>query len=283
MSSKNDITIIAPAKSWQLINIKEIFEFKDLLYFFVKRDITIVYKQTVLGFSWAILNPLLTMIVFTFAFGKLAKVSSDGLPYPLFAFAALVPWTYFSQALTLSTNSLVNSINLINKVYFPRIIIPLTPIIAKLVDFIIAFAILLVLMLIYGKIPGYQIIYIPYLILLMILTAFGIGLWLSAISIQFRDVRYAAPFLVQLLLFAAPVAWSLNAFDSNIVPKYGFWIKIIYGIYPMAGVVEGFRAALLGKQMPWDILLVGSISSLVLAVSGLFYFRKIEYKFADIG
>lgn len=275
MKPSSHSIIIEPKKGWQLINFKELLEYKDLFFLMVLRDITVLYKQTVLGFAWAILNPFFTMIVFSIVFGNLAQVPSDGVPYPVFSFAALVPWTYFSQALTNSTNSLINSSGLLSKVYFPRIILPMTPVFAKLADFGIAF-VLLVLMMVYFNIwPTINIIYLPLLILLMIMTASGVGMWLSALAIQFRDVKFAITFLVQLLMFAAPVVWS-----GNMIPnKY----RLIYGLYPMAGVIEGFRASLLGKsEMPWDYILVGSISSLVILTTGALYFRKMEKVFADV-
>jgi lipopolysaccharide transport system permease protein len=268
-------TIIEPKKGWQLIDLKELREYRDLFFFLVWRDIKILYKQTVLGFSWAIIRPVFSMVVFSVIFGRLAKVPSDGAPYPIFAYAALIPWTYFSAAMSKSTESLVSNVGMLTKVYFPRLIIPMTPVLAGLLDFAISFSILGLLMIWYGTIPTWNVIFLPLLILLMILTASGIGMWLSAMAIQYRDIRHAIGFLVQLLMYAAPVVWPV----SLIPDKY----RLIYGIYPMAGVIEGFRSSLLGTNpMPWDLILVGGLSAILIAVSGAFYFRRMERIFADV-
>lgn len=272
-------TIIKPTKGWTVINLKELFEYRDLFYFLILRDIKVLYKQTILGFLWAVLNPFFNMIVFTVVFGKLAQIPSDGIPYPLFSFAALIPWTYFSQSLTASTNSLVGSTAMFTKVYFPRLVIPLTPVFAKLIDFFVAFAMLIIMMIYYRVSPTINIVFLPVLILFMIGTASGIGMWLSALAIQYRDIKFAMTFMVQLLMYAAPVVWPV----SLITEKFGNNFKLIYGLYPMAGVIEGFRAALLGKNpMPWDLILIGSASTLIIFFSGLFYFRKMERSFADV-
>ncbi|MCZ6693423.1 MAG: ABC transporter permease, partial [Bacteroidetes bacterium] len=241
--------------------------------------VKVLYKQTILGFLWAILNPLFNMVVFSIVFGKLAQIPSDGIPYPVFSLAALLPWTYFSQALSSSTNSLVTQSGMFTKVYFPRLIIPLTPVVAKLVDFLIAFVMLIVVMAYYNIIPGYEIVFLPLLIILMILTASGIGMWLSALAIQYRDIKFAMTFMVQLLMYAAPVVWPVSLIEE----KFGYTAKMVYGLYPMAGIIEGFRAALLGSRpMPWDIIMMGTITALLVFVSGVFYFRKMERVFADV-
>lgn len=272
-------TIIKPKKGWQLVNWKELFQYKDLFYFLVLRDVKALYKQTVLGFSWAIIRPFFSMIVFSIVFGKMAKVPSDGIPYPVFSYVALIPWTYFSTSMTTSTTSLIGSANLLTKVYFPRLVIPITPVLAKLVDFVISFAILIVLMIVYKISPTVNIIFLPLLILLMILTASGIGMWLSALAIQYRDIKHAIQFLTQLLMYSAPVVWPV----SLIGEKFGETARLIYGLYPMAGVIEGFRASLLGKtEMPWDLIGIGTLSAVILAVSGAFYFNRMERYFADV-
>jgi len=260
---------------WRALNLKELVEYRDLLYFLVRRDITVLYKQTIMGFSWAIIRPVFSMIVFSVVFGRLAKVPSDGIPYPLFSYAALVPWTYFQTAMTSSTTSLVMRSDLISKVYFPRIFIPLTPVLAGLVDFAIALSLVAVLMFYYHYPPTAAIIYFPLLLGVMILTASGIGLWLSALAIQFRDVKFAIQFVAQFMMYAAPVAWP-----ASLIPaKY----RIFYGLYPMAGVIEGFRSSLLGKvSMPWDLIGMGTLSAVVLFVTGAFYFRRTERYFADV-
>ena len=272
-------TIIEPKSGWQLIDWKELREYKDLFYFLVWRDIKVLYKQTVLGFAWAIIRPVFSMIVFSVIFGRLANVPSDGIPYPIFSYAALVPWTYFSSALTGSTNSLVSNVRMLTKVYFPRLVIPMTPVLAGLVDFAIAFVVLLLMMAWYGIAPTWNVVYIPLLMLLMILTAAGTGMWLSAMAIQFRDVRHAIQFVVQLLMYAAPVVWPA----SLITERFGKVARLLYGLYPMAGVIEGFRSALLGTNpMPWDLIVPGILSALVIALSGAFYFRRMERIFADV-
>jgi len=267
--------IIEPKKGWQLIDWKELREYKDLLYFLVWRDIKILYKQTVLGFAWAIVRPFFSMIVFSVVFGRLAKVPSDGVPYPVFSYAALLPWTYFSTAMTNSTQSLIGSATMLTKVYFPRLIIPLTPIFAGLVDFVIAFLLLGALMAWYGIAPTVNIIFLPFLILLMILTASGIGMWLSAMAIQYRDVKHAIQFLAQILMYAAPVVWP-----ASLIPQQ---YRLVYGLYPMAGVIEGFRSSLIGTNpMPWDLILMGTLSAFLTAISGALYFRRKERIFADV-
>lgn len=243
------------------------------------RDITVVYKQTILGFAWAILNPLFSMLVFTIIFGSLAKIPSDGIPYPIFSFAALLPWTYFSSSLTGATNSLVTQASVFTKVYFPRIIIPLTPILSKLADFFIAFFILAGMMVYYKIMPSIELLYLPLLILLMILSAAGLGMWLSALAIQYRDVKFAMSFVVQLMMYTAPVVFPA----SLILENYGETLYLIYGLYPMTGVIEGFRSSIIGvNPMPWDLIGIGSLSSSLLFISGALYFRKMERIFADV-
>jgi lipopolysaccharide transport system permease protein len=268
-------TIIEPKQGWQLINWQELREYKDLFYFLVWRDIKVLYKQTVLGFAWAIIRPFFSMIVFSIVFGQLAQVPSDGVPYPIFAYTALVPWTYFSTAMSSSTQSLISNAGMLSKVYFPRLVIPMTPVLAKLVDFAIAFLLLGLMMIGYGIAPTWNALFLPFLILLMILTASGIGMWLSALAIQYRDVRFAMQFIAQLLMYAAPVVWP-----ASLIPQQ---YRLLYGLYPMAGVIEGFRAALLGTTpMPWDLILMGSFSAIVIALSGALYFRRLERIFADV-
>lgn len=268
-------TIVEPKRGWQLIDWQELRQYKDLFYFLIWRDVKILYKQTILGFTWAIIRPVFSMIVFSVVFGKLANVPSDGVPYPIFSFSALVPWTYFSSAMVDSNNSLINSANMLTKVYFPRLVIPMTPVLAKLVDFVIAFSILGLMMAWYGFTLTPNVIFLPLLVMLMILTAAGIGMWLSAMAVQFRDVRHATPFLAQLLMYAAPVVWPV----SLIPVQY----RLLYGLYPMAGVIEGFRSALLATSpMPWDLILTGTLSAIVIAFTGALYFRRVERIFADV-
>ena len=268
-------TIIEPGTGWQLIDWRELREYKDLFYFLVWRDIKVLYKQTILGFAWAIIRPVLAMIVFSIVFGRLAQVPSDGVPYPIFSYVALLPWTYFSTAMTSSTQSLITNANMLTKIYFPRLVIPMTPVLAGLVDFGIAFLVLGVLMLWYGIAPTWNVLFLPLLILLMILTASGIGMWLSALAIQYRDVRFAIQFIAQLLMYAAPVVWPVS-----LVPEQ---FRLLYGLYPIAGVIEGFRSSLLGTTpMPWDLILMGMLSAAMIAVAGALYFRRMERIFADV-
>jgi len=261
------------------IDFEELLHYKDLFYFLVFRDIKVLYKQTILGFGWAILRPFFSMIVFSFVFGRLANVPSDGIPYPIFSYAALVPWTYFQNSLTKSTQSLIQGANLFTKVYFPRIFIPMTPVVAGLVDFVIALGMLGVLMIWYGVYPNLNILFVPLMVLLMVLTASGAGMWLSVLGVQYRDVRFAIQFVTQLLMYAAPVVWPA----SLIGEKFGPTARILYGFYPMAGVIEGFRSALLGHNpMPWDLLVTGAISSLLIFLFGFMHFRRTERYLADV-
>ena len=241
----------------------------------VLRDITVLYKQTVLGVTWAVLNPFFSMVVFTVVFGMLLKVPSDGRPYALFSFTALLPWTYFSQSLTGSTNSLVQGTNLFTKVYFPRVFIPLVPVFSKLLDFGIAFVLLALMMVFYRVVPSWNVMLLPGLILLMMLTAAGAGMFLSALAIQYRDIRHAMQFLVQVLMYAAPVVWPASRLPDD--------IRLWYGLYPMAGVIEGFRAALLNTgPMPWDLIGMGTVTAGAIFFGGALYFRHTERVFADV-
>lgn len=268
-------TIIEPRPGWRLIDWRELRHYRDLYYFLVLRDIRVLYAQTVLGFSWAILQPLFSMVVFSVVFGRLAEIPSDGIPYPVFSYAGLVPWTYFANALTGASQSLLSNANMLSKVYFPRLVIPLTPVTAKLVDFAIALAILFVLMAWFGLWPTWQIVWLPLLVLLMAVTAAGAGMALAALGIQYRDVRFAIGFVVQALMYAAPVVWP-----ASLVPEGYRWL---YGLYPMAGVIEGFRAALIGvTPMPWDLILPGAASALAIFLAGAIYFRSMERTFADL-
>ncbi|MBX3744358.1 MAG: ABC transporter permease [Verrucomicrobiae bacterium] len=274
-SADTPIVIIEPRKGWRLIDWREVKEYRDLLYFLVLRDVTVLYKQTVLGIAWAVLTPFFSMVVFSIIFGRLIGVPSDGVPYPIFSFAALLPWTYFANSLTGSTGSLISGTGLFTKVYFPRVFIPLVPVLSKLVDFAIASSLLALLMVWYGIVPSANVLLLPIPILLMILTSAGIGMGLSALAIQFRDVRHAMGFAVTLLQYAAPVVWPA----SKIPEEFRLW----YGLYPMAGVIEGFRAAILNTgPMPWDLIGMGGLSATLCFVAGAMYFRRTERVFADV-
>ncbi len=276
--NKNKV-IIKPLSKWRFLDLKEMILFKDLLYFLIKRDVTVIYKQTVLGFLWAIIRPVFSMVVFSVIFGKLAKISSDGIPYPIFSYCALVPWIYFSTTLTKSSQSLIANSTILTKVYFPRIFLPLTPIFASLVDFLISLSIVFLMMLYYSIYPSYQIAFTPILVLLMIITSTGISLWVSALAIQYRDISIIMQFLVQILMYAAPVVWPVSLITSN----YGYNVKLIYSIYPMASVIEGFRSALIGtNSMPWDMISISFLSSIFIFITGAFYFNKRESQFSDV-
>lgn len=266
---------IKPKKGFQIIDFKELREYRDLLYFLVAREIKVRYRQTVLGGLWAIIQPFFMMVVFTLFFGNLAKVPSDGIPYPIFNYSAMVAWTYFAGAVINSGNSLVQESSLISKVYFPRIIVPLAPVLAGLLDFGVAFIILIGMMFFYGVYPNITALLLPLLLLLMMLTASGVGMFLSALNAKYRDIRYTITFLVQFWMFASPVVYP-----ASILPaKY----HLIYAINPMAGIIEGFRSALLGTTtFPVDMLIISGVMSIVLFIAGALYFKQTERYFADV-
>jgi lipopolysaccharide transport system permease protein len=265
---------IEPSKGWVSLRLTELWEYRELAYFLVWRDIKVRYKQTVLGAAWAIIQPVLTMVVFAVFFGRLAKVPSDGAPYPIFAFAALVPWTFFANALSQASNSLVGSAHLIKKVYFPRLVVPLAAVLSGIVDFALAFGVLLVMMAGYNVGFSLKLLCVPLFVLLTLTTALGVALWLSALNVEYRDVRYVIPFLTQFWLFATPVAYPSSLLSEP-------W-RTIYGINPMVGVVEGFRWALLNTgPAPGPMLAVSSVVSVVLLVGGAYNFRRLERTFAD--
>ena len=258
-----------------IINWRELWHYKDLFFFLVRRDIKTRYSQSILGIGWAVIQPVFSMIVFTIVFGNLAKINSEGVPYAIFSYTALVPWTFFSSSLSSASGSLISSKNLITKVYFPRLIIPISPVLAKMLDFGISFLILIGLMFWFGVKPTIWSLMIPLFILLMMLTAAGVGMWLTALSIQYRDINYGSNFFIQLLMYASPVIYPA----SSIPEKF----QMIYAINPMVGVIEGFRAALLGtRTMPWEYLIIGSIMAVVFFISGALYFRSMERYFADV-
>lgn len=267
---------IEPSKGWVSLKLRELWEYRELLYFLTWRDIKVRYKQTVLGAAWAIIQPFMTMVVFSLFFGGLAQIPSDGVPYPIWSYTALVPWTFFASGLAASSNSLVGSANLIKKVYFPRLTIPIATVLSGVIDFVIAFAVLILMMLVFGILPTVNVIFLPFFVLLAFVTSLGVGLWLSAMNVQFRDVRYTIPFLTQFWMFATPIAYPSSLIENET-------LRTIYGINPMAGVVEGFRWALLGTDnAPGPVILVSSFAALTLLISGLFYFRRMEKSFADV-
>ncbi|MFX0202240.1 MAG: ABC transporter permease [Candidatus Hodarchaeota archaeon] len=269
------VVCIKPSRGWVLPQMREVWTYRELLYFLVWRDFKVRYKQTALGALWAIIKPFSLMVIFSIFFGKLAKIPSEGMPYPIFTYAALLPWSYFAQSLGACSNSLVGNSHLITKVYFPRLIIPISSVLSGLVDFAISFSILLAMMFYYKIIPTLAVVLLPLLILMAMATALGAGLWLSALNVQYRDIRFTLSFLVQFWFFATPVVYP-----SNLVPER--W-RFIYSLNPMAGVVEGFRGALLGKgQLSWVMFTVSIVVIATIIITGAFYFRRTEKGFADV-
>ena len=275
------VLVIRPTRGWVSLKLPELWAHRELLFFLVWRDVKVRYKQTLFGAAWAILQPLAAMVVFTIFFGRLAKVGSDGLPYPLFSYAGLLPWTFFAQGLSQSSESLVGSSNLIRKVYFPRLVIPGANVLAGLVDFALAFAVLLAMMAYYGVRPSATALLLPLFLLLAFATTLGVGTWLSALNVQYRDVRYVVPFFIQLWLFVTPVIYPMSQVTGRLRELHlPAWI---YGLNPMVGVVEGFRWALLGSgERPGPVILASAATAVVWLVSGVFYFRRVERTFADV-
>jgi len=269
------VTVIRPSSGWVPLKLRELWRYRELLYFLVWRDVKVRYKQTALGAAWAIIQPFFTMLVFSLFFGRLANIPSDNIPYPLFSFAALVPWTFFANGLGQASDSLVGNANLIKKVYFPRLVVPFAAVLSGVVDFALAFVVLLVMMLFYGRVPTINVIWLPLLLLLALITALGVGLWLSALNVEYRDVRYVVPFLTQFWLFATPIAYPSSLLSEP-------W-RTLYGLNPMVGVVEGFRWALVGTDTaPGTIVLVSALAALAILISGAYYFRRMEQTFADV-
>jgi lipopolysaccharide transport system permease protein len=275
LQAESPITIIRPPKGWIPVDLRELWVYRELLYFLAWRDIKVRYRQTLLGFAWAIIQPLFMMIVFSLFFGQLAGVPSEGIPYPLFSYAAVLPWTLFAEGLTRSSNSLVQEANLLQKVYFPRLIMPLSGILSPLVDFAIAFLVLFGLMFYYGYYPGITMLWLPLFLLLELMLALGVGLWLSAINVEYRDVRYVIPFLIQIWLFASPVVYSTSFVPERFQTAYGI-------INPMAGIIEGFRWAIVGTEPPTYLMVASAAIIVVILISGAFYFRRRERTFADV-
>lgn len=273
-ASPTPTTVIAPRSGWELINLRELLQYRDLFYFMVKRDIKARYAQTILGFGWAVLRPVTTALLFSGVFGALAKIPSDGVPYPLFSYVGLLPWTYFSSSLGTATTSLVGN-QMITKVYFPRMVVPMSSVLSNLVDLGIAMLLVVPMLIYYGITPAPTVLLLPFIVGLMVLTAAGAGMWLSALAVQYRDVKFASAFLISLLMYAAPVAWP-----ASLVPDE---YRLLYGLYPIAGAVEGFRAVIIrSTPVPWDLLAAGTVGALILFVSGMLYFRRREHLYADV-
>jgi lipopolysaccharide transport system permease protein len=266
---------IQPSKGWVALRLNELWEYRELLYFLTWRDIKVRYKQTILGASWAIIQPFFTMLVFSLFFGRLAKVPSDNIPYPIFSYTALVPWMFFSNGLSHASNSLVDHANLVKKIYFPRMAMPIATVIAGVIDFLLAFFMLLLLMFYFGIKPTINIVYLPFFLSLAFITSLGVSLWLSAMNVQFRDVRYAIPFLTQFWMFATPIAYPSSLLSEP-------W-RTFYAINPMVGVVEGFRWALLGANTaPGKMIFVSFFVAVIILIGGACYFRRLEKSFADV-
>jgi len=265
---------IQPAIGWQLLNLQELSEYRDLFYFLVWRDIKALYAQTILGFSWAVFAPLIQIVIFTIIFGKVAKLDTDGIPYFLYSTVAIIPWTYMSNALAASSQSLVSNTQMLGKVYFPRLIYPVIPVLSKLVDFVISLLILIPVMIYYNVVPTWNMLYLPLLFLMMMVVPAAFGMWLSALAIRYRDVKFAMQFVIRLLIYSAPILYSA----SSIPQEY----RLVYSLNPIVGVIEGYRACLLGLPMPWEYIFPGMFTAIILLALGAFYFKRMEHVFVDV-
>jgi lipopolysaccharide transport system permease protein len=274
VTDDSNIAVIEPVSGWRLLDSKELSEYRDLFFFLVFRDIKVLYAQTVLGFSWALLNPLIQIVIFTIIFGRVAAIDTDGIPYALFSTVAIVPWTYMSNAMTAGSTSLVTGQAMLGKIYFPRIIFPVTPILAKLVDFAISIVLIVAAMFYFGVYPTSNMLLLPLFLLMMVAVPLGISLWLSALAIRFRDVKFAMPFVIRMLIYSAPIVYTASAIPEK-------W-RLIYSLNPIVGVIEGFRACLLGTDVPWMFIVPGIITSVILVVGGLLYFHRMEKVFVDV-
>ncbi len=266
--------LIQPDRGWQLINFRELSEYRDLFYFLVWRDIKALYAQTILGFSWAVLAPLIQIIIFTIIFGKVAKLDTDGIPYFLYSTVAIIPWTYMSNALAVSSQSLVMNSSMLGKVYFPRLIYPVIPILSKLVDFIISLLILIPVMIYYHVVPTWNMLYLPLFLLMMMAVPAAFGMWLSALAIRYRDVKFAMQFVIRLLIYTAPILYSASSIPQE--------FRLVYSLNPIVGVIEGYRACLLGLPMPWEYIIPGMFTVIILLALGAFYFKRMEHVFVDV-
>ena len=273
-SPSDAVSIIQPNAGWQSLDFKELLQYRDLFFFLVWRDIKVVYAQTILGFAWAVLLPLIQIVLFTIIFGKVANVFTDDIPYILFSSVAIIPWTYMSQSMTQASQSLVQGSAMLGKIYFPRLIYPLAPILSKLVDFAISMIIILCLMVYFRIAPTWNLLLFPLFLLLMMAIPFGIGLWLSSLAIRFRDVRHVMPFFMQMLMFSAPIVYSA----SSVPDAY----RLLYSLNPIVSVIEGYRACLLGFPIPWLYVWPGIVTTVLLVVSGALYFKRMERIIVDV-
>jgi lipopolysaccharide transport system permease protein len=270
----SEVTVIRPPTRWEFIDFKELYEYRDLFWSMVSRSIKVLYAQTILGFAWAIVGPFMQVILFSVIFGKVAKVPTDGIPYVLFSTVAVIPWTYMSQATSLAGQSLVTGTSMLGKVYFPRLIFPITPVFAKLVDFTISLILLVAVMVYYQVAPTWNLIYLPLFMVLMIMIPAGVGMWSSALAIRFRDVKHAMPFFISLLIYTAPILYSA----STIPAEY----RVFYSLNPLVGVIEGFRSCLLGLPLEWIYILPSFATATLLLFGGALYFRRMERVFVDV-
>ena len=268
------ITTIKPRHGWHLIDFSELLEYRDLFFFLVWREIKVLYAQTILGLLWALLQPLVQIILFTVIFGKVAKVPSDGIPYLLFSTVAIIPWTYVSTSMTESSQSLITGQNMLGKVYFPRLLFPLTPILARLLDFGISILIIMAVAVYYRIVPTWNLLLFPLFVIFMMSISAAVGTWLSAMAIRFRDVKLAMPFVIRMLMYTAPIVYSA----SSIPEQY----RIIYSLNPLVGMTEGFRACILGTSIPWIFIWPGIATTAILLISGIFYFKRMESVFVDV-
>ena len=265
---------IEPPKRWEAVNFEELKQYRDLFFFLVWRDIKVLYAQTILGFSWAVLNPFVQLVIFTIVFGKVAKLDTDGIPYALFSVVSIVPWAYMSGAMTASSQSLVSAQNMLGKVYFPRLIFPITPVLSKLVDFGISLLLVVAVLVYYGVAPTLNLLILPLCVLMMMAVPISAGLWLSSLAIRFRDVRFAMSYMISMLMYSAPIVYSASAIPEE--------YRLIYSINPIVGVIEGYRAALLGTEIPWEYIVPGLFTNALLLVSGAIYFRRMERVIVDV-
>ena len=276
LETEEPLLVIKPSRGWVSLQLRELWQYRELLYFLTWRDVNVRYKQTIVGALWAIIQPLMAMVIFSLIFGQLAKIPSEGVPYPIFSYVALVPWTFFAGGLSRASNSLVGNAGLITKIYFPRLVIPISSVLAGLVDFGLSAVVLLGMMIVYGIVPTANIVWLPVFLLLAMVTSLGVGLWLTAMNVQFRDVVYVVPFLTQFWMYATPIVYPTSLIKNPL-------LKTLYGINPMSGVVEGFRWALLGTDTaPGPMIIVSSVVAVVLLISGTYYFRRMERTFADV-
>lgn len=274
MSEKPVINEIKASDGWQKIDFRELYAYRDLFFFLVWRDIKVLYAQTILGFTWAIINPLIQIVIFSVIFGRVAKLETDGIPYVLFSTVAVIPWTYMSSAMGESSQSLVAGQNVLGKIYVPRLVFPLTSILAKMVDFSISLLILVGVMIYYKVEPTTNLFLLPVFIIFMMMIPAGIGFWLSSLAIRFRDVKFAMPFIISMLIYSAPILYTASSIPES-------W-RFFYSLNPIVGVIEGYRAVLLGLPLPWDYILPGIVSNIVLFVSGAYYFKRMERVVVDV-